>query len=546
MGMRQIDAQGIMMHPLKLTALLLFFAGLSMPGCISRSEYPPIRTDSVALAAKADYLQHLSQESNNYSGPNIIIILADDLGKNEISLYDSHTVRTPHIDQLAEEGIYFTEAYSTSSVCNPSRAGLLTGRYQQRFGNGRQIMGRYARNNFELFIFKNFINTRPLYLIDPQYSPSESEMKKQGLPESEISLFEIMHSVGYKTACIGKWHLGYNEPFLPQNKGIDEFFGFYEAFSLYAPTENEDIVNHRHKSFQDKVTWRQERKGPSAIIHNGVEINDNEYLTNRIAEEASRFIKQNKEYPFLLYIPFSAPHTPFQAPKSYYEKYTHVKDENKRIYYAMISALDDAVGQIIEQVKASGIEDNTLIIFSSDNGGATYTGACDNGNLKGGKMTHFEGGLNIPLIIKWKDTLTPGGMYHEPVSLMDVFTTAITSCNIPRTENRVVDGVDLIPYLTGEKSGSPHEYLFWRTDFSKTVRSDKWKLIVNSRDSILLLYDLEADKQEEYDLKTQYPAIVKHLLSQLAEWETELKPPLWPGVMEYGEEFNGEIMRFAF
>jgi len=545
-GTGQNDPLVIMRHTLKIARLLLCFAGLPLSDSFGQAEYPPIQTDSVALAGKADYLLHISQASHNYSGPNIIIILADDLGKNEISLYDSNGVRTPHIDQLAGEGIYFTEAYSTSSVCNPSRAGLITGRYQQRFGNGRQIMGRYARNKFELFIYKNFINTRPLYLIDPQYFPSENELRKQGLPESEISLFEIMHSVGYKTACIGKWHLGYNEPFLPQNKGIDEFYGFYEAFSLYAPTENKDIVNHKHKIFQNKVMWRQERKGPSAIIQNGVEIEDNGYLTTRIAEEASRFIKQNKEDPFLLYIPFSAPHTPFQAPTSYFERFAHVIDKNKRVYYAMIAALDDAVGTIMDQVKASGIEENTLIFFSSDNGGATYTGATDNGDLRGGKMTHFEGGLNIPLIMKWKGTLTPGEKYHEPVSLMDVFTTAITSCNIPKAENLPVDGVDLLPYLTCEKSNSPHESLFWGTDFSKTVRSGKWKLIVNSRDSILILYDLAADKQEEYDLKTQYSSVVKNLLTQLAEWESELKPPLWPGVMEYGEEFDGEILRFAF
>ena len=257
MGTGQIDSQGFMRYILKIAALLLFlillllFARLPFSYSTGQEEYPPIKTDSVGLAAKADYLQHIRQESKNYSGPNIIIILADDLGKNEISLYDSNAVRTPNIDRLALEGIYFTEAYSTSSVCNPSRAGLLTGRYQQRFGNGRQIMGRYARNKFEFFIFKNFINTQPLYLIDPWYAPPEDELRKQGLPESEISLFEIMHSAGYRTACIGKWHLGYNEPFLPQNKGIDEFFGFYEAFSLYAPTSNKDIVNHRHKSFQN-------------------------------------------------------------------------------------------------------------------------------------------------------------------------------------------------------------------------------------------------------------------------------------------------------
>ena len=394
-------------------------------------------------------MQNIGQSKDNYSGPNIIIILVDDLGKNDITLYDSNGVETPNINLLADEGIVFTEAYSTSAVCNPSRAGLITGRYPQRFGNERQIMWRYAKNKFEYFVFKHFINTRPMYLIDPWYSPSEGEMKKQGLPESEISLFELMHHAGYKTECIGKWHLGYNEPFLPQNKSIDEFYGFYEAFSLYAPKGSRGIVNYKHKIFQNKHIWRQKRKRPSAIIQNGEEIEVKEYLTARFAEEACRFIMQNEKNPFFLYVPFNAPHTPFQAPKSQYNKFAHVKDKNKRVYYAMIAALDDAIGKIMDQVKKSGIEENTLIFFTSDNGGATYTGATSNGDLNGGKITNFEGGLNVPFIMKWEGTIAPGHQYNDPVSLMDIFTTAFSSCNVPPPQNIPIDGVDLIPYLSG-------------------------------------------------------------------------------------------------
>lgn len=513
---------------------------------LAQSVYPPILPDSGALAKKTGYLQNIDKLNDHYSGPNIIVILVDDLGKNDINLYDSKGVNTPNINLLAEEGMVFTEAYSTSAVCNPSRAGLITGRYQQRFGNERQIMGRYAKNKFELFVYKNFVNTRPMYLADPWYSPPEDEKRKQGLPESEISLFELMHSAGYKTACIGKWHLGYNEPFLPQNKSVDEFYGFYEAFSLYAPKGTRGMVNYKHKIFQNKHIWRQKRKGPCAILHNGEEVEEEEYLTTRLADEACRFIRQNEKAPFFLYVPFNAPHTPFQAPKSYCDRFAYVKDKNKRVYYAMIAALDDAVGEIMKQVKESGIEEHTLIFFTSDNGGATYTGATENGDLKGGKITNFEGGLNVPFIMKWKGTLTPGLQYHEPVSLMDIFTTAFSSCNVPPPQNILFDGVDLIPYLSGEKTQPPHEYLFWRTDFNKTVRNGKWKLIVNTRDDLLILYDLEADKQEKYDLKTKHPEIAEHLLTKLTEWESELKPPSWPGVMEYEEEIDGVKMRFAF
>lgn len=508
--------------------------------------YPPILVDSGALEGKMNYLQEVGNSGMSQEGPNVVIIVADDLGKNDLQLYSADGLDTPHIQQLASEGIVFTEAYSTSAVCNPSRAGLITGRYQQRFGNERQIMGRYARNPFEFFVFKNFVNTSPLQLIEPWYSASETELRKQGLPESEVSLFEAFHAAGYRTGCMGKWHLGYNEPFLPHNKGVDEFYGFYEAFSLYAPRGTREMVNHRHRIFQNKMIWRQKRKGPSAIVRNGQEVEEHEYLTMRIAQEACRFIQQNEGDPFLLFVPFNAPHTPFQAPQSYYDRFSQVTDKNKRVYYAMIAALDDAIGSILAQLRESGIEENTLIFFCSDNGGATYTGATDNGDLKGGKMTQFEGGLNVPFVVKWKGTLEGGDQCDAPVSLMDIFSTALSSCHIPLPAHVPVDGVDLLPFLSGETMLAPHEYLYWKTDFSKSLRHGKWKLMLNSRDGFLLLYDLEADKQEIYDLQGTYPGEVELLLDQLAAWEQELIPPLWPGVMEYEEEFDGVKMRFAF
>ncbi len=523
----------------------LLLAAVSCYNSSAQSTYPQIFLDSGALELKMDYLEYIDQTKDQYHGPNIIIILVDDLGKNDISLYDSTGVETPHINRLAHEGIVFTQAYSTSAVCNPSRAGLITGRYQQRFGGERQIMRRYANNKFEYFVFRHFINTRPMYLMDPWYSPTEMEIKKQGLPVSEISLFEVMHHAGYKTACIGKWHLGYNEPFLPKNRCIDYFFGFYEAFSLYAPTENKDMVNVRHPTFQNRHIWRQQSEGPSAILRNGAEVEVKEYLTFRFAEEACQFIRQNENHPFLLYVPFNAPHTPFQAPRSYYEKFAHIEDKNKRVYYAMISALDDAIGQIMHQVKSSGIEENTLIFFTSDNGGATYTGATSNGELNGGKITHYDGGLNVPFIMKWKGTLTTGSMYDYPVSLMDVFTTSIAACHIPAPQNITLDGVDIMPHLSGMNSQAPQEYLFWRTDFNKSVRNGRWKLIVNTRDDFLMLYDLASDRQEKHDLKSNHPDIVTHLLERLSAWERDMKSPAWPGVMEYEEEINGVKMRFA-
>ena len=510
----------------------------------SQAGYPPIVLDSAAFEQKLVYLDQVGRSKDRVKGPNIIIILVDDLGKQDISLYDPNGIETPHINGLAREGMVFTDAYSPSPVCNPSRSGLITGRYPQRFGGERQIMRRYPRSVLEYFAFRHFVNTRPMYLLDPWYSPGSEEIQKQGLPESEISLFEIMHGAGYKTACIGKWHLGYNEPFLPHNRNIDYFFGFYEAFSLYAPRGQKGIVNYRQGTFQNRHIWRQKREGPAAIVSNGQEIEVKEYLTMRFADEACGYIRQNEKNPFLLYVGFNAPHTPFQAPRYYCERYSYVMDKNKRVYYGMIAALDDAVGKIMEQVSRSGIAKHTLIFFASDNGGATYTGATENGDLNGGKITQFEGGLNVPLIIKWEGRLAQG-IYRQPVSLMDVFSTSLAACNIPVPGMRAIDGVDLMPFISGERTGAPQEYLFWRTDFNKTVRHGQWKLILNTRDGISLLFNLESDKQEKRNLGPEYPEVVSQLLEKLAGWESEMKPPAWPGVMEYEQEINGIKMRFA-
>ncbi len=524
----------------------LLAGALSIQPSHSQSEYPAIRTDSAAWMAKNSYLETIRASRDNFEGPNIIVLLADDLGKHDINPYGPEGVDVPHISRLASEGVVFTEAYSTSAVCNPARAALLTGRYPQRFGNELQMMTRYPRGRLEHFIYKSLINTHPLQLADPWYSPSGEEIRKQGLPESEISLFELMHAAGWRTACIGKWHLGYNEPFLPADRKVDEFFGFYEAFSLYAPVHSREIVNYRHDSFQNRHIWRMKRKGPSAIVRNGEKVKDKGYLTFTLAGEACRFIRENEDRPFLLYVSFSAPHTPFQAPVSHYDRFEGVEDRNRRVYMAMIAALDDAVGEIMRQVRESGIEENTLIFFSSDNGGATYTGATDNGPLKGGKFTHFEGGVNVPFIAKWKGTLDPGTHYDQPVSLMDIYATAFSACRIPPPSDRTIDGADLIPYLTGKTKGTPHECLFWRSGFNKTVRSGRWKLLVDPRDNWMFLYDLEADKPEKHDLKEQYPEIVGRMLAGLTGWESACMPPLWPGLMEYEEEIDGLKMRFAF
>jgi arylsulfatase A-like enzyme len=408
-----------------------------------------------------------------------------------------------------------------------------------------QPQNRYPRNRLEYYAYKLFIDTGNWVLVEPPQVPRRKDVAKQGLPPSEITLAELLSASGYETGILGKWHLGFNPSFIPNNRGFDYQYGFYEAFSLYAPVDSPDVVNYRHDYFANKHIWAQERKGSCAIRRNDRIIEEDEYLTTRIAEEAADYIEENRAEPFFLFVSFSAPHTPFQAPQKYYQAFSHVKDENKRVYYAMIKALDDGVGMIMERLRALELEEETLVVFASDNGGATYTGATDNAPLKGGKFTNFEGGINIPFMMKWKGVLEPGTVYEKPVSLVDVFATAASAAYAPLPSDRDYDGVDLIPYCTGETTGPPHQALYWRAAYNKAIRMGEWKLIIDEQADRKLLYNMETDKVERRNVAEQYPQVVERIERVLSLWEKTLEEPLWPRVMDYRFEVNGKEFMFA-
>jgi len=317
-------------------------------------------------------------------------------------------------------------------------------------------------------------------------------------------------------------------------------YGFYEAFSRYALPGDPDIINYKHDYFANRHIWRQKRKGPCAIRENDSVIVEKEYLTFAIVDQTIDFIERNSGSPFFAYAAFNAPHTPFQVPVEYYNRFDHIEDENKRAYDAMISALDDAIGLILDQLEEDHLLENTLILFASDNGSATYTGATDNGSLNAGKMTQFEGGINVPLIISWKNRVPAGTLYSEPVSLMDMFITSIAVSGIEGPSDRMIDGVDHLPYLTGQKDGVPHKALFWRTDYNKSVRYENWKFIWNTRDDQVFLFDLDSDKPEKINLARENPELVRKFMDEIRQWELGLNTPSWPGVMEIHFEINGE------
>jgi arylsulfatase A-like enzyme len=422
---------------------------------------------------------------------------------------------------------------------------MLTGRYQQRFGHELQTANRYPRNRLEYAVFRYLLDLGH-WKVAELAVPCPEDVARQGLPPSEITLGELLRAWGYDTALMGKWHLGHNPPFLPNRRGFDFHYGFYEAFTLYDAVDDPNVVNQRLDEFSDRYQWSQGRTGTSAIRVNDVVVEEDGYLTDRIADQAIDFLEQSREdEPFFLFVSFSAPHVPYQAKRSDFERFSHLQDPLQRVYAAMVDSLDHGVGRIMERLTELGLEENTLVVFVSDNGGAFHTGATSSAPLKGGKFTQFEGGVNVPMALRWPGVIPAGTVYAEPVSLMDVFATAVSAAGCPLPDDRVVDGRDLIPYLNGTSPDVPHRALFWRAQYSKAVRAGDWKLVLNERWGTAMLYDLSRDPEELYDLAPRYPQKVRELRRAIERWETGLVPPLWPRVMDFEIEIDGDVFRFA-
>jgi arylsulfatase A-like enzyme len=492
--------------------------------------------------------EFLSNQTKAKEGvPNIIIIMADDLGKHEISAYGGKNVQTKNIDRIAQNGVRFDEGYISSPICAPSRAGMMTGRYQQRFGFEINIHERYPKNRFEYWIAKQFVSKEPFVVNkqNPPVFPDFEDMHKQGIPPTEFLLPELLKKHGYRTAIFGKWHLGYNNSAIPLSRGFDYHYGFLEAFSLYAPVNDSNIVNFRHDDFTDKHIWNKGRKGNCAIQRNGNIIEEKAYLTDKIADESVKWLLENHQNgPFFMYLPFSAPHTPFQAKKEIYDLYAHVEDKNKRVYYAMIHSLDAAVGKLLDQLDELNLTGNTLIFFLSDNGGAIYTHAADNSPLKSGKFSNFEGGINVPFLMSWPKQIESGKVYKYPVSSLDIFATICKAGAVKLPSDRGYDGVNLIPFIHENSDMIPHPALFWRSMHHKAIRKDNWKLIWDDLGKGMALYNISTDKSEKVNLAKTNADIVSMLKSDFENWEKQLIQSNWPRVMDFKIEDGDAVYYF--
>ncbi|MEL6104602.1 MAG: sulfatase [Planctomycetota bacterium] len=414
--------------------------------------------------------------------PNILILLADDLGWADLGFQGSKDIRSPNLDRLATQSVRFTDGHVTASVCSPSRAGLITGRYQQRFGHEA--------------------NTPP---------------NDQGMDLGQVTMADALKKLGYRTGVIGKWHLGNADRFYPNQRGFDFFYGLREGSRSYFYNPDRD----------DRPTSNKR------IEQDGKTVAFDGYLTDVLGQQAATFVTKKSERPFFLFLSFTAPHGPMHATDEDLKRFADIQDKKRRTYAAMVWAMDRAIGKVLDRLEQTGQADNTIVWFLSDNGGATNNGSI-NRPLAGHKGIKFEGGIRIPFLVRWPEKLGGGRVYDEMVSSMDIFATSLAAAG-GDVEAARLDGANLVPYLTGEKSGAPHRELYWHKLWFSAMRDDDWKLIY-VKDYGYALYDLSVDPSESTDLAKQHPQRVDSMRQRLESWREKMEAPRWDEAIRWFHE----------
>ena len=412
--------------------------------------------------------------------PNILVIVGDDMGYADVGVHGCQDIPTPHLDALANSGVRFTNGYVSGPYCSPTRAGLLTGRYQTRFGHEFNAGGG-----------------------------------DRGLPVSEKTIADRLKTAGYATGIIGKWHLGDAPEHRPLARGFDEFFGFLGGGHSYFP-------------------------GEGAPIYRGEDdVEEKAYLTDAFAREAVDYIDRHQDEPFFLYLAFNAVHTPMHADDARLKKFAAIPDKKRRTYAAMMSAMDDAVGEVMKAVRDKGLAENTLVFFFSDHGGPTMKGTTTNASintpLRGSKRTTLEGGVRVPFFLSWPGHVPAGKLYDHPVIQLDVFPMAMKAAGAAVPADAKLEGVDLVPYLTGENPEVPHDALYWRFGQQMAIRKGDWKLVAydpvidggRGKATPKKLYHLANDLGEEQDLAASEPEKVQELQASWDKWNQSNVPPKW-------------------
>jgi arylsulfatase A-like enzyme len=441
--------------------------------------------------------------------PNVVVIVADDLGYGDLGFQGGKDIPTPHLDALAASGVRFSCAYVTGPICGPSRAAIMSGQYQQR------------------------------HSYDGNPGPQE------GLNLKVVTLAAAFKFGKYKTGAIGKWHLGSLPKYRPQMRGFDEFFGFYGAMHSYLPgavdpsarmvferTRKERAAGDKKFLPLPNLEGFGEGTGvaPGKLIRGSPtrpeqEVDEAGYLTEAFAREAEDFIGRHKTEPFFLYVAFNASHSPLQPPQKYLDRFPKLKGKRKA-YAATTSALDDAVGRIVAKLRELGLEENTLIYFTNDNGGAIDDIAASNGPLGGAKFSLWEGGVRVPSLVTWKGAIPAKKVIDAPVSSLDIYPTVLAAARMDGPKGQTLDGMNLLPVLQGKAPMADLERrtLYWRFNPLWAIRSEKWKLTFPEHGEKLQLFDLSKDLGENNDLSAEHPKIVARLTADWRAWNEKNLP----------------------
>jgi len=406
--------------------------------------------------------------------PNIIILLADDLGWADLGFQGSSDIRSPNIDKLAKNGIRFTDGHVSASVCSPSRAGLMTGRHQQRFGHEAN-------------------------------SPPPSD----GMDLKQITMADRLKKLGYRTGLIGKWHLGNQDVYYPTQRGFDYFYGLRSGSRSYFYNAKKD----------DKAG------NAKAIEENGTLVKFDGYLTDVFGQKAIDFVNSQDDKPFFLYHSFTAPHGPMHATEKDKVLFASVESPKRRSYAAMIWAMDRAIGKLVDSLKASGKFENTLIWFLSDNGGATGN-ASINLPLAGHKGIKFEGGTRVPFFAHWPKQFKEPKKFDLMMISLDIMPTSLSAAGAKEEDLKNLDGVNLLPFIRGEKAKPPHQNLYWHKLWFSAMRDGPWKLIY-VQDYGYALYNLDEDLPESKNLIKSEKKRAEEMIGKLNAWKSELEKPRW-------------------
>jgi arylsulfatase A-like enzyme len=410
--------------------------------------------------------------------PNIIIIVADDLGYADLGCQGSKDCLMPNIDSIARNGVRFTDGYVSCPVCSPTRAGLMTGKYQNRFGHefnpGAPVVAR--KNDF-------------------------------GLSLKEKTLADRLKFCGYATGMFGKWHLGLAEKYNPINRGFDEYFGFLHGM-------------------HDYLDWGSDLENP--VLRGTKRQLKNEYLTDVFTREALLFIEAHQSQPFFIYLPYNAVHMPLEVLGRYKKRFPNVPEGKRKTYLAMLAALDDGVGDILSKLRETHLDESTLVIFFSDNGGPTHQTTSRNDPLRGFKNQIWEGGIRTPAMMQWIGSLPPGKLYSKPVIQLDYHVTALAAAGAKPEWMNGLDGVNLFPYITDKNTNAPHEYLYWRYGKQWAIRGGDYKL-THFKPGLPQLFNLSTDIGESHDLTKEKPDVAKKMQEEWEKWSKQLPPPAWGG-----------------